>query len=87
MDAVQGIRRFEKPTLILWGSRDTNFGPAIAERLADDIPGTVGIEYLENSAHMPFQEEPERYGAAVLRFLNADSTNLEKKREGFRAGR
>jgi pimeloyl-ACP methyl ester carboxylesterase len=87
MDAVEGIRRFEKPTLILWGRRDTNFGPAIAERLADDIPGTVAVEYLENSAHMPFQEEPERYGKAVLRFLDADPTALEQRRAAFRGGR
>lgn len=35
----------------------------------DDIPGTVRIEWLEHSAHMPMQEEPERYAAAVLGFL------------------
>lgn len=87
LDAVDGIRRFEKPTLILWGRQDTNFGPAIAERLAGDIPGTVGVEYLEHSAHMPFQEEPERYGAAVLRFLGGDSGELEEQRRAFRAAR
>ena len=47
MTAVDGMRRFEKPTLILWGRQDTNFGPALAERLAGDIPGVVGVEYLE----------------------------------------
>jgi pimeloyl-ACP methyl ester carboxylesterase len=87
MQAVEGMRRFEMPTLILWGSQDTNFGPAIAERLATDIPGVVGIEYLEHSAHMPFQEEPERYGAAVLRFLNAEAAALEAERIAFRAAR
>ncbi len=64
LDAVDGLRRFDRPTLILWGKVDTNFGPAIAERLASDIPGVVGVEYLEESAHMPFQEEPEAYNAA-----------------------
>jgi pimeloyl-ACP methyl ester carboxylesterase len=87
MGAVEGMRRFEKPTLILWGSQDTNFGPAIAERLGSDIPGVVGIEYLEQSAHMPFQEEPERYGEAVLRFLGADAPALERERLAFRAAR
>lgn len=87
MNAVDGMRRFEKPTLILWGRRDTNFGPAIAERLASDIPGVVGVEYLEESAHMPFQEEPERYGQAVLRFLGAPSEVLEHERLEYRAKR
>jgi pimeloyl-ACP methyl ester carboxylesterase len=67
--AVDGLRRFRQPTLILWGRHDTNFGPGLAERLAADIPGTVRIEWLENSAHMPMQEEPERYASALLGFL------------------
>lgn len=68
--ALDGMRRFTKPTLILWGKQDTNFGPALAERLAGDIPGTLRIEWLEHSAHMPMQEEPERYADAVLGFLD-----------------
>ena len=85
MEAVEGLRRFQQPTLLLWGKQDENFGPAIAERLAADIPGVVGITYLEHSAHMPFQEEPEAYGAAVLRFLRADTTTLEQERAVYRA--
>jgi len=34
---------------------------------------------------MPFQEEPEAYGAAVLRFLRADTTTLEQERAVYRA--
>src|SRR5829696_1152632 len=40
-----GLRRFDHPTLLLWGQHDTNFGPTIAERLAHDIPGVVRIEF------------------------------------------
>jgi pimeloyl-ACP methyl ester carboxylesterase len=83
LDAVDGLRRFQQPTLILWGKVDTNFGPAIAERLASDIPGVVGIEYLEESAHMPFQEEPEAYNAAVLRFLGASEDELAERRAAW----
>jgi pimeloyl-ACP methyl ester carboxylesterase len=80
LDAVDGLRRFDRPTLILWGKVDTNFGPEIAERLASDIPGVVGIEYLEESAHMPFQEEPEVYNQALLRFLGATDAELAQRR-------
>lgn len=69
MDAVEGMRRFDRPTLMLWGKQDTNFGGSVAERLAADIPGSVGIIWMEQSAHMPMQEEPEAYSDAVLRFL------------------
>ena len=70
LKALDGMRRFRRPTLLLWGRQDTNFGPALAHRLAGDIPGTVRVELLEDSAHMPMQEEPERYAAAVLGFLD-----------------
>jgi pimeloyl-ACP methyl ester carboxylesterase len=69
MRAVNGLRRFRQPTLILWGRRDTNFGPTIAERLAHDIPGVVRIEWMESSAHLPMLEEPENYAQAIDKFL------------------
>jgi pimeloyl-ACP methyl ester carboxylesterase len=74
--AVDGMRRFDHPTLLLWGRHDTNFGPAIAERLAHDIPGAVGIEWLAHSAHLPMLEEPERYAGALERFF-ADPSALD----------
>lgn len=83
LDAVDGLRKFDRPTLILWGKVDTNFGPEIAERLASDIPGVIGVEYLESSAHMPFQEEPEAYNAALLRFLAASDGDLARRRAAW----
>jgi pimeloyl-ACP methyl ester carboxylesterase len=83
LDAVDGLRSFDRPTLILWGKVDSNFGPEIAERLASDIPGVVGVEYLEHSAHMPFQEEPEAYNAALLRFLGATDAELAERRAAW----
>ena len=70
MTAVEAMRRFERPVLLLWGVRDTNFGLALAQRLARDIPGVRGIHQLERSAHMPMVEEPEAYVAAVLAFFD-----------------
>jgi pimeloyl-ACP methyl ester carboxylesterase len=67
--AVDGIRRFSKPTLILWGRQDGNFGPRIAERLAREIPGAHGVRYLEHSAHLPMLEEPRAYSDALIDFL------------------
>ncbi len=67
--AVDGIRQFRRPTLMLWGQQDGNFGPAIAERLAADIPGSTGVQLLPGSAHLPMLEEPEAYAQAVLGFL------------------
>jgi pimeloyl-ACP methyl ester carboxylesterase len=78
MRAVDGIRRFHRPTLILWGKNDTNFGPAIAERLVRDIPGARPIQWLENSAHLPMLEEPYAYADAIERFSTASFPQSEK---------
>ena len=69
MRVVDAMRRFETPTLILWGKQDGNFGESVANRLATDIPGVVRIEWLENSGHLPMLEEPERYASAVTSFI------------------
>jgi pimeloyl-ACP methyl ester carboxylesterase len=79
------MRRFDRPTLLLWGRQDTNFGPALAERLAGDIPGVVDVIYLERSAHMPFQEEPDRYAEEVRAFLAADEDALRVRQVAFRS--
>jgi pimeloyl-ACP methyl ester carboxylesterase len=67
--AVDGMRQFRHPTLILWGQQDGNFGLPVAERLAEDIPGTEDIKLLSKSGHLPMLEEPEAYAGAVLGFL------------------
>jgi pimeloyl-ACP methyl ester carboxylesterase len=73
MRALDGMKRFDRPVLILWGQHDTNFGPAIAERLAKDIPGVVRVEWMTNSAHLPMLEEPHAYAEALIRFFAEDN--------------
>lgn len=67
--AVDGMRKFKRPTLILWGQQDGNFGIPVAQRLAEDIPGTEGIKLLSRSGHLPMLEEPGAYAEAVLGFI------------------
>lgn len=69
MRAVDGMKQFTQPTLILWGQQDGNFGLQVAERLAGDIPGAEGVQLLSNSGHLPMLEEPEAYVRAVFDFL------------------
>jgi pimeloyl-ACP methyl ester carboxylesterase len=76
--AVDGMRKFTKPTLILWGKRDGNFGSAIAERLARDIPGARGVHYLEQSAHLPMLEEPRSYADALIGFFAGEPRTNEE---------
>ncbi|MGD9967550.1 MAG: alpha/beta fold hydrolase [Hyphomonadaceae bacterium] len=79
MTALPGMRAFERPVLLLWGERDENFGPHLAERLSRDIPGVQGIHYLRNSQHMPMQEENEEYARAALAFLQEGAVSAEAR--------
>jgi pimeloyl-ACP methyl ester carboxylesterase len=78
-DAVPAMRRFTRPVLLLWGQKDTNFGPLIAKRLARDIPGTVGISWLTNSAHLPMLEQPQEYSDIAYRFLSDGTVDPSAK--------
>ena len=89
LEAVPAMRRFTRPVLMLWGQKDTNFGPDIATRLARDIPGTKGIAWMHNSAHLPMLEEPQAYADAADRFFATGTAsrdaaaNLDKIRRGI----
>jgi 2-hydroxymuconate-semialdehyde hydrolase len=76
LDALPAMRKFDRPVLIVWGWKDTNFGPEIAQRLAQDIPGVTGIHWMRNSAHLPMLEEPADYAAVAMRFFS-DGTATE----------
>jgi pimeloyl-ACP methyl ester carboxylesterase len=71
LDAVAGLRRFDHPTLLLWGADDPHFGPAWAERLRQDIPGVVRVELLPHTGHLLMEEQPEAFAAQLLTFLSA----------------
>lgn len=72
---VEGLRRFDHPTLLLWGADDPHFGPEWAERLRDDIPGTLRLELLPDTGHLLMEEQPELVAASIADFLaTPDST-------------
>ncbi len=74
MRAIEWMRKFHTPTLILWGQRDGNFGESIANRLAEDIPGVVRVDWMKKSGHLPMLEEPERYSEVISAFISEHAT-------------
>ena len=85
MTAVPAMRAFKKPMLLIWGQKDENFGPELAYRLANDIPGIQGISFMKNSQHMPMQEESEAYAETALAFLMSGTVSLEAANEATKA--
>jgi L-proline amide hydrolase len=64
---VDEVQHIQAPTLLLSGRYD-EATPATVEPFFERIP-EVRWEIFENSSHMPFVEEPERYRAVVEEFL------------------
>lgn len=69
MDVLEGLRRFEHPTLLIWAEKDAHFGPEWGERLRADIPGVRRLELLPATGHLLMEESPERFEALVRDFL------------------
>ncbi|MCB9763634.1 MAG: alpha/beta hydrolase [Alphaproteobacteria bacterium] len=65
---VGALRRLDLPTHILWGDRDPVARVAVAEGLAERIPGAT-LTWLEGLGHYPMVEDPARWSAGVLDFL------------------
>ena len=70
-EVVDGLRRFDHPTLLLWGADDPHFGPEWAERLCCDIPGVVRVELLPDTGHLLMEEHPDQVAARIADFLAA----------------
>jgi pimeloyl-ACP methyl ester carboxylesterase len=68
LDAVDGLRRFDHPTMLLWGAEDAHFGREWAERLASDIPGVSRKELLP-TGHLLMEENPVRVSELLAEFL------------------
>jgi L-proline amide hydrolase len=65
---VEQVASIAVPTLVVSGAYD-EATPESVQPFADNIPD-VRWEIMENSSHMPFVEEPERYLEVVGRFLS-----------------
>ncbi|GAA2277085.1 MULTISPECIES: alpha/beta fold hydrolase [Kitasatospora] len=52
------------PVLFVHGARSRIYPSAVGSRLADTVPG-ARLEVFENSGHLPFLEEPERFQRTI----------------------
>jgi pimeloyl-ACP methyl ester carboxylesterase len=68
-DAVEGLRRFDHPTLLLWAADDPHFSPTWAERLRHDLLGPVTMEVLADTGHLLMEERPNEVADHIERFL------------------
>jgi pimeloyl-ACP methyl ester carboxylesterase len=67
--AVSGLKRFDKPTLIIWASNDKYLSPALGQRLFNDIPGARRFEVVARCGHFWQEECPAAFSAIIRNFL------------------
>lgn len=71
------MRQINLPTLIVWGAEDKVFSPDNAERLGNDIEGSV-VRIIDRAGHLPQIEATDAFLDAVLPFLiNTAPTTYE----------
>lgn len=80
LELLDGLRRFDHPTLLVWAEDDPHFGLEWGQRLCEDIPGTVRLEVLQETGHLLMEERPERFAQLVGEFL-AESTSAPALRD------
>jgi haloalkane dehalogenase len=59
----------ERPALIVWGMKDTAFGPDQLDRWRHLLPA-ARIVALPDAGHWPHEEQPEAVTAALISWLN-----------------
>lgn len=71
LQAVPGLRRFEKPTLVVWAADDHYLSPSWGRRLYEDIPGAAGFALVPFCGHYWQEERPAEFVAHLGPFLAA----------------
>jgi len=69
-DRAAPLEKIRVPTLVIAGAEDQIYPPAMAREIARRIPGAELAE-IEGAGHLSNLEQPEKFNAAVLKFLLA----------------
>ncbi|MGH7576660.1 MAG: alpha/beta fold hydrolase [Longimicrobiales bacterium] len=69
LELLDGLRRFDHPTLLVWGRDDPHFGPEWGERLCRDIPGATRLDLLSETGHLLMEERPAQFAELVRAFI------------------
>ena len=67
-DLQASLPRLKAPTLLIWGGKDTIFGPDDRRSLQDALPQARTVLY-EDSGHYPFWDHPKEVADEINRFL------------------
>ena len=67
-DLTPYLPRIQQPTLLLWGTEDTETPLWMGQEMERSIPDAALIP-LEGGSHFAYVEQPARFNAIVRKFL------------------
>ena len=83
--AVPGLKRFEKPTLVVWAGDDRYISPSWGRKLFGDIPGARRFELVPFCGHFWQEERPAEFTSHISEFLgehlSQERSPLDKSEE------
>jgi proline iminopeptidase len=62
------LPKYNFPTIVMTGRFDINVAPVVAYKIHKAIPGSQFVVF-DQSGHMPFYEEPDKFILSVESFL------------------
>lgn len=71
---VDGLRRFNRSTLIVWRAEDVHFAPLWGDRLYRDIPSATRQERLPGVGHLLMEDRLEQLAEFLDEFLSESVT-------------
>ncbi len=75
VDALEPLmQEIDVPTLVVWGTRDRLVFYSSAARLVKTLPHAELVT-IEGAGHLPFEENPEEFNAALLHFLRVENSS------------
>jgi pimeloyl-ACP methyl ester carboxylesterase len=69
MQTVPGLKRFDKPTMIVWAADDSELSISWGKKLYDDIPGACRFEVVSFCGHFWQEENPLEFAVLIDEFL------------------
>jgi pimeloyl-ACP methyl ester carboxylesterase len=79
-DRQELIRNFSKPMLFIFGKKDNFISVDAAERMLL-LNAKIQSEWLYNSGHMGFMEEPDEAIATIESFMNNSFSEINKNKK------
>jgi haloalkane dehalogenase len=69
LEVRDGIKRWDRPALVLFSDGDPVFSKAAAEAMAARIPGAGPAEFVEGAGHFLQEQKGEEIAERVVRFV------------------